>query len=321
MRIIDVFREIDVIVAVGSIDGLLTTSGVLHNAESHVKIVFCKPQQVGTLDPIIWGSNLRILFINLAVSSGREVTTEDFLLRIIEAGHKIKGVLDEHNRKAWQRVFKAVGLSFNSLLIKPVSQNKSHIKSSGRLLLELAGKEMDSYTRELCEDADKADHGNFNTHFGGLVNKAIKSDIKNNKRRVYLAKHFAFNRDPDEQILGWIKEYDTIVAHHQKIIESRSDLGDKIVQIDLRGEKIDRTTLKVYLLTELGYKVLLIQEASHSHFICRQNLKLDMRTILKENNIDASNYVSRFSAKVGILDKKTVIDAVRYYLILQYGLE
>ena len=167
----------NLIVSVGSVDGVCTSAAALRTVcQPDTEIIFTQAFTVDKIDPTAWKPSRKVLFVDLAVNNRDEAMTVDFLRRIIAAGHQIVGVLDEHCREDWEQAFSEARLSFDDLLIEPVSQATGEIKSSGALLLYILGI-VDEHTEELLGAADAGDRMDFTTHFGGLVNRAVKSKI------------------------------------------------------------------------------------------------------------------------------------------------
>lgn len=201
------------VVAVGSVDGVLTTAAFLRSIGNlkNVGVEFTQAFQVDKIDVARWALS-SIVLIDLAVNNKDESMTADFVRRIQDAGHTISAVIDEHDADAWRRVLGEE--VFSALVVKPQSQKTGPFKSSGAILLDALGDEADDHTRELCQAADAGDQMDFTTHFGGYANKSVKSAIWDNGRRIHLARRFAGNREPDEKIIDWCKEYDTILVTH-----------------------------------------------------------------------------------------------------------
>lgn len=243
-RLSDEIGNVNLIIAVGSVDGVLTTAAFLRAfGLGGAEIIFCQAFTVDKVAVDQWQPNRKVLFIDLAVNNRDEQMTVDFVARLTRAGHKIVGVCDEHDAEAWSRVLETNGLRIEDLAIQPVSQKTGDIKSSGALLLSYLGEETNFRTRELCEAADAADRMDFSTHFGGLINMAVKTKIADDSRRVYLAKHFASQRLPDEKIIEWIAEYEAVLKTHGEIISSAEMVYPEIIRVDTVGKVVDMTTL------------------------------------------------------------------------------
>lgn len=311
----------NLIVSVGSVDGVCTSAAALRTVcQPDTEIIFTQAFTVDKIDPTAWKPNRKVLFVDLAVNNRDEAMTVDFLRRIIAAGHQIVGVLDEHCREDWEQAFSEARLSFDDLLIEPVSQATGEIKSSGALLLYILGI-VDEHTEELLGAADAGDRMDFTTHFGGLVNRAVKSKIADDSRRVYLAKHFAENTQPDETILGWMAEYDKILENHQKIIASRQDLGDNIVRVKTTNLAVDMTTLMSELY-KLGTKIVVVEGMAFNKSVGRPTLQiafgasnnqLDILNAIKTAGITASGFASK--ANVEPEDEAAALAAVRSLLL------
>lgn len=310
-------QSVNLVVSVGSIDGVCTSAAVLRNA-LEADIIFCQAFTVDKVDPTTWESNRNVLFVDLAVNNRDDAMTAEFLRRIKAAGHTIIGVLDEHNAEDWRKAFANAELPFNDLAIQPVSQDDGDIKSSGALLLSLLGNEADEQTRGLCEAADAGDRMDFSTHFGGVVNQAVKSRIADDSRRVYLAKHFAQNHNADETINGWIAEYEDILATHEEIVVARQDLGDRIVRINAVGKVVDMTTL-MKTVYGLGYDVVLTEgemfdksigaKTRQIAFGCKPGLKLDAVATIKAAGVECSGFAAKANVKPE--DEEAALVAIR----------
>ncbi len=295
-------QSFNFVVSVGSVDGVCTSAAALRTiCEPNTEVTFTQAFTVDKIDPTTWPANRQVLLVDLAVNNRDETMTVDFLRRIVAAGHQVVGVLDEHSREDWEAAFKAADLNFDELAIQPVSQATGAIKSSGALLLSLLGDEADEHTQELLGAANAGDKMNFDTHFGRLVNQAVKSKIADDGRRVYLAKYFAEHTQPDEIIIGWIAEYDKILANHQEIIAARQDLGDGIVRVVTTGMAVDMTTLMSELY-KLGTKIVVVEGMAFNKSVGHPTLqisfgasdnKLDILGAIKAAGITASGFASK----------------------------
>ncbi|MBI2633168.1 MAG: hypothetical protein HYW78_02135 [Parcubacteria group bacterium] len=130
--------------------------------------------------------------------------------------------------------------------------------SGSVLRAALYDDEIDDYTVELCFAAEQGDKMNFNTHFGSIVNQAVKSNIADDSRRVYLAKHLSKNYEPDQIISEWICEYERILETHKEVLLAKVDLGNDIVRVDTIGKKVDMTTLMSELY-QTGARVVIVK--------------------------------------------------------------
>lgn len=238
-NIISNLRSVNQIVAVGSVDGVLTAAALMRVIGREVGLVFCQAFTVDKVDISGWTPGQRVAFVDLAVNNRDEAMTKTFVEKIKAAGHQLVAVCDEHNREDWLRVLG----TFDGFVIEPISGKNTDRNSSGALLMSVLGNEADEQTRELCLAADAGDRMDFSTHFGSMANQAVKSKIADDSRRVYLARHLAQSREADQTIHNWIKEYEAIVASHAEIEKARVDLGDGLVRISTVGKTVDMTTL------------------------------------------------------------------------------
>lgn len=255
-NIIKTIKTVDVIIAVGSVDGVACAAAVrrLAGKDSNPEIIFTQAFQVDKIDPTTWSENSQVVLVDLAVNNRDASMTAGFVTRVYDAGHTITAIIDEHDADAWREV---MGERFATLTIQPISAQNSDLKSASALLLSVLGDEADVHMRRLLEDGNAGDAMNFETHFGKPINEAVKSDIANNVRRVYLARHFAFIGDADETIRGWMAEYQEILANHQVIIEQAIDLGDGFVRVTTGDMRIDMTTLMRSLYA--NYRVVVLE--------------------------------------------------------------
>ena len=284
-------------------------------------IEFCQTFSVERIDPSAWPRGRRVLLIGLAVNNRDEMMTAEFLRRIAAAGHTTIGVLDEHRAEDWVTAFSRASLRSSRLLIKPVTGRKAGIRSAGSLLLSLMGEDADDHTRELCEAADAADRMNYGTHFGRIVNSAVKPDRHDDSRRVYLARHLATNREPDAVIQGWMKEYAEIVHNHREVLAARQDLGDGLVRIVTCGRVVDMTSL-LHALYDLGHLVVMIdgeffgqtdgRPVRRIAFGCAPGLRLNLAHQLRAAGIAASGY--RGKPSIAPPDERSATEIVREIL-------
>ena len=158
-------RAINQIVAIGSVDGILTTAALLRvigNPETpmlcsigipETSIVFVQAFTVDKVDVTKWASARRVAFVDLAVNNREPAMTASFVECIRAAGHEIVAIIDEHNAEDW---LKALG-TFEGLVVEPISGKNTDRNSSGALLLSVLGNEADYQVRELCLAADAGD--------------------------------------------------------------------------------------------------------------------------------------------------------------------
>lgn len=261
--------DINHIVAVGSVDGILTTGALLRLCKDsqNVGVEFCQAFTVDKIDPAQWFPSRKVAFVDLAVNNTNPAMTQDFVDKIQAAGHEIVAIVDEHDADAWSKIVK-----FDSLLMRPMIAHRDRsslcatldeaghsdypvVESSGCVLWTRA-REVLSYdefqTQDatglgmLCRAARSADMGMFEG-VGEIVNRAVKSNIADDSRRVYLARWIAAAPDiatiePDATIQSWISEYDEILANHQRILDSAT-VSDGVISVDCTGIRVDMTSL------------------------------------------------------------------------------
>lgn len=260
------FGAVTHIVSVGSVDGVCTSAALLRLIGGrNVGLQFTQAFTVDKVDVSKWPAGQRVAFVDLAVNNRDPSMTADFVRRIREAGHEIVAVIDEHSREDWLEILG----SFESLIVEPQSQGRGGPSSSGELLWRWLANEWpekfdeclyadDQCLRDLLIAAEAGDRMDFSTHFGGIVNQAVKSAIADDSRRVYLARHFATSAEADATILGWMAEYEAILADHDLIVAEKVDLGNGIVRVSTIGRKVDMTTLMARLYRD-GAKVVVCE--------------------------------------------------------------
>jgi len=310
----------DLVIAVGSVDGVCTAAAVLRLAAEGAEVYFTQAFTVDKLPVGEWHDR-KIVFVDLPVNNSAPQMTSDFVAALRADGNIVLAVIDEHSREDWIGVLG----TFDGLMIEPQSQNAGDDapKSSGDVLrraLVAAGVEVDSHTAELMEAADQADrNGNFTTRLGGMVNEAIKSAIWDDSRRVHLARHLAAGAtEPDERIAGWITEYEEILSNHDIIVNEKVDLGDGIHRVNAVDMKVDMTTLMFRLYGEGARVVALYGEAyvpaekrKRTVLSLGTNDKsLDLLSIVKESGV---HLLGGFAQKVNVEmgDERKAIEAVR----------
>ena len=298
-------RSITQIVAVGSVDGILTAAALLRiigNAE--VDIVFTQAFTVDKVDVSAWKPGRCVAFVDLAVNNRGKQMTAALVHRIREAGHELVAVCDEHSREDWAEILG----TFEGLVIEPQSQAKGKYRSSGAVLFDAAldDEHLDGPAQMLCFAANKADRMVFEG-VGALVNSAVKSRIADDSRRVYLARHFAQNVEPDSTIQGWIKEYEEILRNHEAILAAKQDLGDGIVRVSAVGKTVDMTTL-MRQLYESGARIVVCESELFNRGLGRKTKqvafgsgdnRLDLLAVIKPSVPTASGVASKANVEPG----------------------
>jgi hypothetical protein len=325
-----VLSSVNTIAFTGSVDGTLTAAVARGRAAADCVAFPTQAFAVDKIDPSTWAPNRRVLLVDLAVNNRKEADGREsgfemtcgFVRKVLEAGHQIVGVCDEHDANDWRRVCEAVGIDFDLLGIKPVSQKTGPIKSSGALLASLLAEEANERERQLLADADAGDRMQFTGPFGAPANKAMKARIQDDSRRVHLVEHFAQHSVPDTKILEWVAEYEVIEENHRKVVASIEDLGDGIIRASAVGLTVDMTTL-MGLLYKRGKVVVLVGEtfdkglgrkvASWSFGI--PTGKGDILAVVKAAGVPCSGFTEKVNTKPE--DGQAAIEAVRAWLKAQ----
>jgi hypothetical protein len=305
------------IIAVGSVDGVLTAAAALTLCPE-ASVEFTQAFTVDQLQPQNWEPNRNVLFVDLAVNNQNAQMTISFVQAVLDAGHRIVGVCDEHNATAWQAVFDAVEIDISDLLVQPCSQKAGGFQSSGALLADTFSSTLSDHAKALCADADAADKMDFSGKFATIANQAVKSKIADNTRRVYIAKVLSTSFEADETISEWIREYDFLLAANKALIETRENLGDGIVRIDATGKVIDMTSLMADLYALDGVRVVILVGESYNkelgrkvvqHAFGTRDKSLDLQAALKASGINAGGFAQK--ANVNPDDADAAVEAIR----------
>lgn len=276
------------IISVGSVDGILTTAAlcaVLHDITNEWPTVsWC---QAFTVDQVILPNDPHeIYLVDLAVNNRDPQMTRDFVARISGCGHRLVGIVDEHDAAAWREV---LGERFDTLDIIPLTRGeiRSGEHPLSGITVDCAGDALvpwiDRLSRDrgftkaellalfLVSEARRADLGNFGkapkpNDVGWvfsprwLANAVIKPDIKNDTRRHQLVSYFSGDDSSITQLaqlFSWASEYEAMQLCMEQILSNREDLGDDIVRIDTTGvTSIDVTSLMIELY-RLGARVVI----------------------------------------------------------------
>jgi len=316
---------INTIIAVGSIDGVLTTAAALRCIGGDVDVIFTQAFTVDKIDVSSWKPGRNVLFIDLAVNNQDETMTSDFVYSIINGGHEIIGVCDEHDAEAWERVFEETGINAQSLCIKPCSQKvKGEFESSGALFAATFAEDLDDYALELCSQADQADHFDFSGKFADLANRSVKSKIADNGRRVHIAKVLSQGEEEsfdDKKISEWICEYKSILENHKEILASGEDYGSGIKNLNCDGKTVDMTTLIRSAYALPGVKVVIVTGQRYNKALKRKTVQcsfgtkdkgLDLLAAIKAKGVNAGGFAQK--ATVSPEDFEKSLQAVQELL-------
>jgi len=226
------------IIAVGSVDGVLTTAALIRflaNKGETTQVTFTQAFTCQeTIEFINSGHN--VWLVDLAVNNRDAEYTQQFIEAVMAKANLV-AVVDEHDANAWYNI-----IPFGELTVFPQSRSKVYPSSGAVLRKALCQSEFwDDYCTNLTQFADEADQANF-VGLGAIVNKAIKASIQDQQRRVYLAQHFAISSKPDEQISQWVKDYETLEANIRFVVDKSYQDGE-VYFFDSRDHEVDRTSM------------------------------------------------------------------------------
>lgn len=312
------------IVAVGSVDGILTTAALLSyiGPEKQVYVQFTTAMQVNTLRVDWWRANRRVALVNLGVNFNDVFSTRQFIDQIYRRQHTIVAIIDEHNRELWQAVM-APYRQLSTLAVEPQTQSTaSGIHSSGAVFLAALGHEATEHQQQLLAAAEAADRGNFSSPFASMVNRAIKPDLHNQRRRVYVARHFAKAALPDAQIERWIAEYLPLQKNAQDIFHARSNLGEGVIRLVLNGRPVDMTDLNMRVWMS-GARVLVLShhpsgiddEYTTPTVIRAKYPWLDLVRIMNQADVAVLTGGARSRISVRPHDEWSAVEAIRHAIM------
>lgn len=310
--------QANILVAVGSIDGMAGTAAYLRHAKNpEIQLIFTQAFQVNTIDVSKWPANSKVGFIDLGVNTEGQTPNQqltiDFVNKIYQAGHTILFIADEHGKKAWKEVLQQCGHSKDELCIKP--KDRSQYSSSCAILSQAFGECADTHTKALLEAGDQADKMIFDTPLGIIFNQSIKSNMSDPERRPYIVKHMALNDTPDAKIQGWINEYAEMQSNLPKILASGTSLGDGIFLYDCTCGSHDATALfnKAYETSPIvvlsGTTVFLGGKAQLGVSIATNKKDLNILKIIQDAGIAAGGMPAK--ANLATKDQEAAIEAVR----------
>jgi len=311
-------QGVNIIVAVGSVDGMAGTAACIrHSSNPNVQVVFTQAFQVNSIDVSKWPQNSKVGFIDLGVnnegSTPNQQLTVDFVNKIYRSGHMILFIADEHGKKAWGEVLERSGHSKNELTIKPKDRTK--YSSSCAVLSKALDESADSHTKALLYAGDQADQMNFNTQFGEIFNNCTKSNMSDPSRRPYVVQHMAHHDAPDAKIQSWMNEYVEMQDNLPKILTSGDNLGDGIFLYDCTIGRHDATAIfsEAYKTSPVvvlsGTNVFIEGKMQAAVSIATYKKDLNVLKIIQEAGITAGGMAAK--ANFALKDREAAIEAVR----------
>jgi hypothetical protein len=311
-------QEVNVIIAVGSVDGMAATAACIrHSTNPNIQVVFTQASQVHTINVSTWPQNSKVGFIDLGVNNEGQTPNQqltiDFVNKIYKSGHTILFIADEHGKKAWGDVLEQCGHSKTELTIKPKDRTK--YSSSCAVLNKALGESADLHTKALLHAGDQADQMNYNTQFGEIFNNSTKSNPSDSSRREYVVQYMAHHDTPDAKIQGWMNEYIEIQANTAKIMALGADLGDGIYLYDGTIGRHDATDVfsKAYKTSPVvvlsGTNIFLENKMQAGVSIATNRKDLNVLKIIQEAKIAAGGMPAK--ANFALKDQEDAIKAVR----------
>lgn len=211
------WRDRTVIMAVGSVDGVMTSAALslLLRAEGHHKIDVLWTQ-AHRVDDVRFPDDemLDVWLVDLAVDQLDPERTARLVKHIDAGGHHLCGVIDEHDPDAWSPILGGLDLRVSPM----------RAASSGAVLLAHLSRfdRLPSDVAEICREADLADRGDFVGGRRTTVNAAIKSKVSDDRRRTacfewlsgvqregrWVSTGLGVSTRVPAQIGGWVREYE-----------------------------------------------------------------------------------------------------------------
>ena len=303
---------VNVIVAVGSVDGMAGAAACIRHAKDpEIQLVFTQAFQVNQVDVSKWPANRIVGLIDLGVNnegqSPNPQMTVDFVKKIYDLGHKILFIADEHGKAAWQDVLVRCGHDKSELTIQP--EDRKEYGSSCAILEKSFGESADDHTKALLRDGHQGDQMNFDTPFGHIFNTAVKSNLTDPARRPHLVKHLAQHATPDATIQSWMDEYAEMEANLPKILASRQDLGDGIHLYDAAFGRHDATAVFREAYKASPVVVLIGGTMQKGVSIATNRKELDILTAVQRAGVVAGGMPAK--ANFALEDREKAIAAVR----------
>lgn len=291
--------KVPVIIAVGSVDGVLTSVAVLRLIERDCPILFTQAFQVDQIDVSHLPRESEVILVDLAVNVKSPQMTVDFLRRLRGAGHHLVAIIDEHGRDAWFGARADAGLDDGPLLVEPQGADRNLWPSSGSVL-RAALCDGAAPVADLLAAADAADRGDFSPMLASFVNEATKSAITDNSRRVAIARHLAgFDDHTIDAIRGWIEEYRLIEAGNAQALSTLTVEGG-IGRIDATRLRIDVTAVLM-----AAYSRARVVELSTTQGVSfgTGDRALDLLAIAKAAGISAGGFASKINVSHADADR------------------
>lgn len=264
----------NVIISVGSIDGIFTAAAVkrfLINKGEKAELFFTQAFTVWEVLPHIPHiSEASIYLVDLAVCnsivktpdgeiSGHEYTSR-FIEGLIERG-KVKGIADEHGSADWQVLIDKFELDLD-LEIYPKDRS-SEYPSSGAVFRDACAGDsaFDETCLSLTQAADAADQGVFEGD-AFVVARCTKVNMTDNVRRVHLSNllHNNISLDNDPQVKKWLEEANVLDQHKSIAFASVEDHGEWIF-ISTRDLRVNITEIAFTLYERYPRAKVVIAES------------------------------------------------------------
>jgi hypothetical protein len=311
-------QGVNVIVAVGSVDGMAGTAACIRHAKDPtIQVVFTQAFQVHFIDVAKWPKNSKVGFIDLAVNNEGQTPnkqlTIDFVNKVYNAGHSILFIADNHGKLAWKEVLEVCGHKKEELAIQPKDRLK--YSSSCAILEKAFGTSADFYTHSLLNAGDEGNRMIYNSPLGEIFNNSTKSNLVDPARRPYVVKHLAEEDTADTKIQGWMDEYVEMKNNLPKIMESGRDLGNGLFQYDGAigihdASAIFKEAYKKSPVAILTGTNVFLKEPGVS--IATDRKDLDVLKIIQGANISAKG--TAFKANIAIEHLPRAIEAIRNVL-------
>lgn len=319
-NVITALQSVDLVIAVGSGDGVLTAAAVKRlSGRPNLEVCFTQAFQVNQLPVGSW-SGRKVVLVDLAVNNRDKAMTAALVDALREGDNTLLAVIDEHDAGAWEEVLG----NFDGLAVAPQTRDQADLttpQSAAEVLrraLVAEGVDIDAHTAALLSAADASDRMDFSPELASVVNRAVKSAIGDNRRRVHLVDLLAAGPAVDDTVRGWVAEYEEMEANAAFLLaNSIVDLGDGIVRVDTGGRRVDVTTL-LFALYKRARVVVVTGATAYNPAagkavpvvtVATGDKTFDVLSAVKEAGVPAGGFAAK--ANIDPADDEAAIDAVR----------
>lgn len=270
-------EAVNSIVAVGSVDGIITTAALVVALQARGELAKVYWTQAHEVDHVQVEPGTDLWLVDLAVDQRQPGRTASWLSCMIgDRAATLRGVIDEHGADAWSRCLDSVRRDLAPELDIDLEIAPQDASSAGAVLRgHLDGWYRGSrslYERafDLTTEADLADRGDFGGGRRRTINAAVKADLRDNAMRGMLVAWLAAGdlAVVPEPIATAAATYEADVAAQRVALDGAVIAEDGAV--DIAGHAIrDLTALAFAGYSRWPGRVLLVHTSERVLF-CEQ---------------------------------------------------